>query len=165
MKLVTKQKQSAEVAAFADREALLRFLHEALARELACVVRYRRHHFMAQGLAAKRIAQEFLLHSDEELAHADLIAERIVQLGGDPDFTPGAPRACSHSERAPANSIIEMVRENLLAERIAIDSYRELLEYVGEDDPTTRRMLEGMLGVAEAHADELQDLLPGARSA
>jgi bacterioferritin len=144
-----------------DRAAVLGFLNEALATEIVCVLRYRRHHFMARGLASKRIAEEFLVHSDEELSHADLIADRIVQLGGEPDFSPGTLTRRSHAEYVPASSIVEMIKENLVAERIAIDSYRGLIEYIGEDDPTTRRMLEGILGVEEAHADELADLLQG----
>jgi bacterioferritin len=114
---------------------------------------------MAWGLGAKRIAAEFLIHADEELANADLIAERIVQLGGEPDFAPGTLRERSRADYVPANAIVEMIRENLVAARIAIDSYRGLIESLGESDRTTRRMLEGILGVEEAHADELADLL------
>jgi bacterioferritin len=142
-----------------DRTAMLRFLNEALATELVCVLRYRHHHFMARGLAAKRIAEEFLVHADEELAHADLIADRIVQLGGEPDFAPGTLCERSHSQYVPADTLVEMVRENLAAARIAIDSYRGQIECLGESDRTTRRMLEGILGVQEAHADELVELL------
>ncbi len=144
-----------------DRAAVLGFLNEALATEIVCVLRYRRHHFMARGLASKRIVEEFLVHSDEELAHADLIADRIVQLGGEPDLSPVTLTQRSHAEYAPASSIVDMIKENLVAKRIAIDSYRGLIQYLGEDDPTTRRMLEGILGVEEAHADELADLLQG----
>jgi bacterioferritin len=129
-----------------DRTAMLQFLNEALATQLVCVLRYRRHHFMARGFAAKRIAEEFLVHADEELAHADLIADRIVQLGGEPDFAPGTLCERSHSQYVPANTI-------------AIDSYRGQIEFLGESDRTTRRMLEGILGVQEAHADELVELL------
>ncbi|HEY1899920.1 MAG TPA: ferritin-like domain-containing protein [Steroidobacteraceae bacterium] len=142
-----------------DREAVLRFLNEALATELVCALRYRRHHFMARALASRRIAEEFLVHSDEELAHADLLADRIVQLGGEPDFSPGTFKERSPSACVPVNSLLEMINQNLVAERIAIDTYRDLVAYVGENDPTTRRMLEGILGVEEAHADELVDLL------
>ena len=154
------QKSAATVPEFVHRE-LLRFLNEALATKIVCVLRYRRHHFMARGGAAKRIAEEFLVHSDEELSHADLIAERIVQLGGEPDFSPATLTQRSHAEYLPAASIVEMIKENLVAERIAIDRYRGLIEHIGETDPTTRRMLEGILGVEEAHADELADLLQG----
>jgi bacterioferritin len=142
-----------------DRTTMLRFLNEALATELVCVLRYRRHHFMARSLAAQRLAQEFLVHADEELAHADLIAERIVQLGGAPDFAPGTLCERSHAHYAAANTLVEMVRENLVAARISIDSYRGQIEALGESDRTTRRMLEGILGVQEAHADELVALL------
>jgi len=140
-------------------EAVLGLLNEALATEIVCMLRYRRHHFMARTLAAQRSAEEFLVHADEELAHADLIAERLIQLGGEPDFAPDTLKARSHAQYVAASSIVEMVRENLVAERIAIESYRALLEQLGENDPTTRRMLEGILGVKEAHADELLDLL------
>lgn len=142
-----------------DRKAVLRLLNEALATEIVCMLRYRRHHFMARGLVAQRIAEEFLVHADEELAHADLLAERIVQLGGEPDFAPDTLKERSHAEYVPATTIVEMVRENLLAERLTIASYRGLIEYLGKHDPATRRMLEGILGIKEAHADELLDLL------
>jgi bacterioferritin len=142
-----------------DRTAVLRFLNEALATALVCVLRYRRHHFMARDLPSKRIAQEFLVHADEELSHADLIAERIVQLGGEPDFAPATLQQRSHTEYVAVDSAGDMVRENLAAERIAIDRLRRLIAYVGERDPTTRRMLEGILGVEEAHAEELSELI------
>jgi bacterioferritin len=145
-----------------ERATVLPFLNAALATKILCGLRYRRHHFMARGLAAKRIAEEFLVHSDEELAHADLLAERIVQLGGEPDFSPAALTRGGHVEYSPACSIVDMIKENLVAERVAIDSYRGLIESLGEDDPTTRRILEGILGVEEAHADELDELLQGA---
>jgi bacterioferritin len=142
-----------------DRETVLRLLNEALATKLGCVLRYRRHHFTARGLASHRIAEEFLLHADEGLAHADLLAERIVQLGGEPDFSPAALQQHDHGEHLPVSSCVEMVRQNLTAERFAIDSYRTLVATIGENDPTTRRMLEAILAVEEAHADELMDLL------
>jgi bacterioferritin len=144
-----------------DRNAILRFLNEALATEIVCVLRYRRHHFTARGLGAARIAEEFLLHADEELAHADLIAERIVQLGGEPDFAPATLQERSRAPYVAATTLVEMVRENLVAVRIAIDCYRSQIDSLGKDDSITRRMLEGMLGVEEAHADELWDLLQG----
>ena len=142
-----------------DRTTVLRLLNEALATALVCVLRYRRHHFMARDLASKRIAEEFLVHADEELSHADLIAERIVQLGGQPDFAPATLQERSRARYVAVDSVDDMLREDLAAERIAIDRYRGLIEYVGEHDPTTRRMLEGIVGVEEAHADELSDLL------
>lgn len=138
---------------------VLYFLNEALATELVCVLRYRSHHFMARGIHAKGIAQEFLVHANQELSHADMIAARIVQLGGEPNFTPDGLNARSHVEFAPAHALSDMIRENLIAERIAIDSYRELLQYLGDHDPTTSRMLEEILAMEEEHADELADWL------
>ncbi len=145
----------------ADRTEVLRLLNAALATELVCVLRYRRHHFMARGLASKSIADEFLTHSNEEQQHADQIAERIVQLGGEPDFSPDGLTSRSHAEYVPANSLVEMIREDLVAERIAIDSYRELIQYLDHADPTTSRMLKNILAVEEEHAEELSDLLVG----
>jgi bacterioferritin len=142
-----------------DHSALLQFLNTALATELVCVLRYRRHHFLARGRGAQRIAEEFLIHADEQLAHADLIAERIVQLGGEPDFAPATLSERSQSRYVPGDTLVEMVRENLGAARIAIDSYRGQLEALAESDQVTRRMLEGILGVQEAHADELAEVL------
>lgn len=143
----------------ADRATVLKLLNEALATELVCVLRYRRHHFMAKGIHAEPIAAEFKVHADEEQQHADRIAARIVQLGGEPDFSPEGLAARSHSEYVEADGLIEMIRENLVAERIAIESYREMVQYIGERDPTTRRILEEILSVEEEHADELADML------
>lgn len=143
----------------ADRATVLKLLNEALATELVCVLRYRRHHFMAKGIHAEPIAAEFKVHADEEQAHADRIAARIVQLGGEPDFSPEGLAARSHSEYVEADGLTDMIRENLVAERIAIESYREMVQYIGERDPTTRRMLEEILAVEEEHADELADML------
>src|SRR5690606_28636473 len=124
-------------------------LNEALATELVCVLRYRRHHFMAKGIHAEPIAAEFKIHADEEQAHADQIAARIVQLGGEPDFSPDGLAARSHSEYVEGRSLKDMIRENLVAERVAIESYLEMIQYLGDRDPTTRRMLEGILAVEE----------------
>lgn len=143
----------------ADREAIVKLLNDSLATELVCVLRYRRHYFMAKGLESKSIAEEFLAHSNEELGHADLLAERIVQLGGEPDFSPDSLSGRSHAEYIAADSLVDMIKENLIAERIAIDSYREAIQYVGAQDSTTRRVLEGILAVEEEHADDLADLL------
>lgn len=143
----------------ADRAQVLRLLNEALATELVCVLRYRRHYFMARGITSKSIADEFLAHSNEEQGHADQIAERIVQLGGEPDFCPDTLLTRSHAEYVEAASLVDMIKENLVAERIAIDSYREMVAYVGAQDSTTRRLLESILAVEEEHADELADLL------
>jgi bacterioferritin len=143
----------------ADREVVLKMLNDALATEIVCMLRYRRHHFMARGIHAKGITEEFLAHAIEEQGHADLIAERIVQLGGKPDFAPQGLADRSHAEYVEGNTLVEMIREDLVAERIAIDSYREMIQYIGDLDPTTGRMLESILAVEEEHADELSDLL------
>ena len=143
----------------ANRKQVLELLNQALATELVCVLRYRRHHFMARGLTSKSIADEFLVHSNEEQGHADQIAERIVQLGGAPDFCPDTLTNRSHAEYIEGTTLPDMIKENLVAERIAIDSYREMVAYVGAGDSTTRRMLEAILAVEEEHADELSDLL------
>lgn len=144
-----------------NRESIIAMLGDALATELVCVLRYRRHHFMARGLAARSIADEFLAHSNEELGHADQLAARIVQLNGEPDLDPSHLTARAHAEYNEAGGVVAMVRENLIAERIAIDSYREMIAYVGDEDPTTRRLLEEILAVEERHADEMADLLVG----
>jgi bacterioferritin len=143
----------------ANREKVLQMLNEALATELVCVLRYRHDYFMARGLEAKAAADEFLEHADEELSHADRIAERIVQLGGEPRFEPDGLTSRSHSEYRTGRTLDEAIRENLVAERIAIDSYREMVQFIGDADPTTRRMLEEILAVEEEHADDLADLL------
>lgn len=143
----------------ADREIVLKLLNDSLATELVCVLRYRRHHFMARGIHSHGAAQEFLQHSNEEQGHADQIAERIVQLGGAPDFAPDGLLSRSHAEYVEGDSLVSMIKENLVAERIAIDSYRDIVQYLGEKDPTTRRMMEGILAVEEEHADDLADLL------
>ena len=145
----------------ADRGAVLKLLNDSLATEIVCVLRYRRHHFMARGIHSQSVAAEFLTHSNEEQGHADQIAERIVQLGGEPDFSPESLAGRSHAEYVAGNSLIDMIRENLVAERIAIDSYRDAIAFLGQHDPTTLRMLEGILAVEEEHADELADLLQG----
>jgi bacterioferritin len=142
-----------------DRLSVLKLLNDSLATELVCVLRYRRHHFMARGIHSQSVAQEFLDHSNEEQGHADQIAERIVQLGGEPDFAPDSLSSRSHAEYVAGDSLAGMIKEDLVAERIAIDSYRDVIQYLGDDDPTTRRMLEGILAVEEQHADELADLL------
>lgn len=143
----------------ADRDAVLKLLNDALATEIVCTLRYRRHYFMARGIHSQSVAQEFLEHSNEEQAHADEIAERIVQLGGEPDFAPEGLASRSHAEYIEGDSLTSMIKEDLVAERIAIDSYREIIQYLGERDPTSRRMMEGILAKEEEHADELADLL------
>ena len=143
----------------ADREMVLKLLNDSLATELVCVLRYRRHHFMAKGIHSQSVAQEFLDHANEELGHADQLAERIVQLGGEPDFAPAGLVGRSHAEYVEGNTLASMIREDLVAERIAIDSYRDIIRYLGDQDPTTRRMMEGILAMEEEHADDLADLL------
>lgn len=143
----------------ADRAVVLNILNEALATELVCVLRYRRHHFMAKGIHAEPVAAEFKVHADEEQGHADRIAARIVQLGGAPDFSPEGLATRSHSEYVEGESLEDMIRENLVAERIAIESYLEIIQYLEDRDPTTRRMFEDILAVEEEHADELADML------
>ena len=143
----------------ADRKTVLRLLNEGLATELVCILRYRRHHYLASGIHAQSVADEFLEHANEEQGHADQIAERIVQLGGEPDFNPEGLLTRSHSEYVPGGDLVEMIRENLVAERIAIESYGEMIRYIGDDDPTTRRMLEGILATEEEHADDLRTLI------
>ncbi|MYZ43753.1 ferritin-like domain-containing protein [Schauerella aestuarii] len=142
-----------------DRETVLKLLNEALATELVCVLRYKRHYFMATGLNAEPVAAEFLEHANEEQGHADTLAERIVQLGGEPNMSPKGLLERSHSEYVECNTLDEMIRENLVAERIAIDSYRQMIDYIGDKDPTTRRVLEEILAVEEEHADDLSDFL------
>jgi bacterioferritin len=143
----------------ADRQVVVRILNEALATEIVCVLRYKRHYFMASGINAQSVAQEFLQHANEEQAHADQIAHRIVQLGGEPNLSPEGLLTRSHAEYVEGRSLTEMIKEDLVAERIAIDSYREMIEYLGTNDPTTRRMLEGILAMEEEHADDLVSLL------
>src|SRR6187401_2829516 len=143
----------------ADRETVVKLLNEALATEIVCVLRYRRHYFMAAGIAAESVATEFLQHANEEQGHADLIAQRIVQLKGEPNFNPEGLTMRSHAEYVEGTDLIDMIREDLVAERIAIDSYREMINYIGDRDTTTKRMLEGILAMEEEHADDLVGLL------
>lgn len=144
-----------------DRKEMIRRLNDALATEWVCVLRYMRHYFSASGMLAESVKQEFLEHAKEEQAHADLIAQRIVQLGGDPDLDPATLTQRSHAEYVEGKNLRDMVKENLVAERIAIDSYRELINWIGDRDTTTKRMLEGILAMEEDHADDFRDLLDG----
>jgi bacterioferritin len=145
----------------ADLDQVLKMLNEALATEIVCVLRYRRHHFMARGIHGQTVGAEFLAHSNEEQGHADLLAARIVQLGGEPDFSPDRLTARSHAEYVAGDTLAAMIREDLVAERIAIDSYRDMVRYLGDQDPTTSTLLKKILAVEEEHADELADLLEG----
>ncbi len=143
----------------ADRDTVIKLLNEALATEIVCVLRYRRHYFMAQGMNAESVKAEFLAHAGEEQAHADELAERIVQLGGEPNLSPDGLSARSHSEYVEGEDLEEMIKEDLVAERIAIESYRDMIAFVGSDDPTTRRLLENILMKEEEHAEDLVSLL------
>jgi bacterioferritin len=142
-----------------DREQALAVLNEALATELVCVLRYKFHYFMATGIHSQSAKAEFLEHANEEQQHADEIAERIKQLGGKPEMNPEGLTGRSHSEYKEGTSVADMLKEDLIAERIAIESYREMIRFFGDRDPTTRRMLEGILAMEEEHADDLADLL------
>ena len=142
-----------------DVEVAVKLLNEALATEIVCVLRYKRHYFMAQGIHADPIAAEFLQHANEEQGHADQIADRIVQLGGSPNFNPDGLTTRSHSEYVEGTTLVDMIKEDLVAERVAIDSYTEMIRYIGDNDITTRRMLEGILAVEEEHADDLSNFL------
>jgi len=142
-----------------DREVVLKLLNDALATEIVCSLRYRRDHYMATGIHSESVAAEFLEHANEEQQHADMLAKRIVELGGEPNFAPDELTARSHSEYAHCKDLAGMIRENLVAERIAIDSYREMINYIGTHDSTTRRILETILAVEEEHADDMSELL------
>ena len=145
----------------ADQKVVIKLLNDSLATELVCVLRYRRHHFMAKGNQSKRIAEKFLVHSNEEQGHADQIAERIVQLGGEPKFSPDGLVRRSHAEYMESGSLVDMIKDSLVAKRIVIGSYHGIVQYLGDEDPTTKRMLEGILTVEEGHAHEMADLLEG----
>ncbi len=145
----------------ADKVAVIKLLNEALATELVCVLRYRRHYFMAKGIHSESVKPEFLQHAKEEMAHADRIAKRITELGGEPDFSPDGLSSRSHAEYMPGDSLISMIKEDLIAERIAIESYREFVAYLGNNDPTTQRMIKEILAIEEEHADDMASLLEG----
>jgi bacterioferritin len=143
----------------ADKETVLKLLNDSLATEIVCTLRYRRHYFMAKGLTSAGVAEEFMEHAKEEQEHADQFAERIVQLGGEPDFNPEGLTSRSHAEYVEGESLIDMIREDLVAERIAIESYRDIINYLGEGDPTTRKLFEDVLAVEEEHADDMLSLI------
>jgi len=143
----------------ADRKHVISMLNEALATELVCVLRYKRHYFMAAGIHAAPVAAEFMQHAAEEMSHADLLARRIVALGGEPDFSPDGLASRSHAQYVAGDTLESMIREDLIAERIAIESYRETIAYLGDRDTTTRRMLETILASEEEHAEDLSSLL------
>ena len=143
----------------ADREAVVRILNVALATEIVCVLRYKRHYFMADGIHADPVKEEFLEHANEEQQHADMLAARIIQLNGKPDFSPEGLLTRSHSEYKEGETLADMIREDLIAERIAIESYAEIVRYLGESDPTSRRLMEEILSKEEEHAEDMKTLL------
>lgn len=148
----------------ADRKAVIKLLNEALATELVCVLRYKRHYFMAKGIHADPVKAEFLAHANEEMAHADRLAKRIVELGGSPNFSPEGIGARSHAEYVEGDTLNSMIKEDLIAERIAVESYREMISYLATHDPTTQKMLKEILASEEEHADDLASLLEGMKT-
>ena len=146
----------------ADRDTVVKILNEALATEIVCVLRYKFHYYMASGIDSQAVKEEFLEHANEEQQHADLISERITQLDGKPNYNPEGLAGRSHSEYKEGTTLVDMIREDLVAERVAIESYSEIIRYLGDDDPTTRRLMEDLLAKEEEHADDLANLLePG----
>lgn len=141
------------------RNDIVALLNDALATELVCVLRYKRHHFTAKGLMSPSIVEELMVHAQAEAGHADLLAERIVQLGGDPDFNPDTLASRSHASYDASLGLVDMLRADLIAERVAVESYRQMIVLIGDKDPTTRRILEGILADEEEHAEELADWL------
>ena len=142
-----------------DRKTVLRVLNEALATEIVCVLRYKRHHYMAKGIHSQAVAEEFLEHAAEEQEHADMIAERITQLDGEPNFNPDGLLTRSHSEYVEGESLVDMIKEDLVAERITIESYSEIIRYLADNDPTSRRLMESILAKEEEHAEDMKTLL------
>ena len=156
----TKLEEGAVTAAYrADKDKVIDVLNEVLATEIVCTLRYKNHYFMAQGIHSQSVADEFLEHATEEQAHADLVAKRITELGGNPNLDPEGLRTRSHAEYKGGGSLEDMIREDLIAERIAISTYAEIVRWLGTDDTTTRRMIEGILAKEEEHADDLAKLL------
>jgi len=146
-------------AYLADRDRVIEVLNEVLATEIVCVLRYKNHYFMASGINAQPIAQEFLTHANEEQQHADMVAQRITQLGGNPNLNPEGLATRSHAQYVEAATLERMIREDLVAERVAIETYAEIIRWLGSDDPTTRRLMEDLLKVEEEHADDLANML------
>ena len=164
--LRTRARQNIEQGAVtagygAEREIVVKLLNDALATELVCVLRYKRHYFMSSGIHAASVAAEFLQHANEEMGHADMLAKRIVELRGEPNFCPVGMADRSHAEYVEGKTLKDMIKEDLIAERIAIESYREMITYLGEQDPTTRRLLKEILASEEEHAEDLSSLLEG----
>jgi bacterioferritin len=155
-----KMEQGAVTASYtADREQVCKVLNEVLATEIVCVLRYKNHYYMATGIHSAGVAEEFLEHANEEQSHADRVAKRITELGGTPNFNPDGLHTRSHAQYAEGNTLEEMIREDLVAERIAVATYSEIIRWLGNSDPTTRRMIEDLLAVEEEHADDLANLL------
>lgn len=155
-----KMEDGAVTAAYrADRNRVIGVLNEALATEIVCILRYKNHYFVASGINAQPVATEFLEHANEEQQHADWLCQRIMQLGGTPNMNPEGLAGRSHAEYVDGGTLEEMIRENLVAERIAIEAYAEIIRWLGDDDPTTRRLLEDILKAEEEHADDLASLL------
>ena len=142
-----------------ERDEILKLLNQSLATELVCVLRYKRHQFMGAGIHSEAVVAEFAAHAVEEQEHADRIAARIVQLNGEPDFNPKGLLSRSVSEYVEGKDLVDMIKENLIAERIAVDTYREIIKFIGESDPTTRRMLESILEKEEEHVEDMANLL------
>jgi bacterioferritin len=143
----------------ADREKVVEVLNEVLATEIVCVLRYKNHYYMAQGIHAQSVAAEFLEHANEEQTHVDMVAKRITELNGNPNFNPDGLKTRSHAEYTEGETLEAMIREDLIAERVAISTYSEIIRWLGNDDPTTRRMIETILATEEEHADDLANLL------
>jgi len=143
----------------ADRPTGVKILNEALATEIVCVLRYKFHYYMASGIDSQAVKEEFLEHATEEQQHADMISERITQLDGKPNYNPEGLASRSHSEYKEGTTLVDMIREDLVAERVAIESYSEIIRYLGDDDPTTRRLMEQILATEEQHADDMKTLL------
>jgi bacterioferritin len=143
----------------ADRQRVIDVLNEVLATEIVCTLRYKSHFYQARGINSEPVAAEFAAHAAEEQSHADMVCERITQLGGDPDLNPAGLAERSHSEYRGGNTLVELVKEDLVAERVAVETYSEIIRWLGEDDPTSRRMMETILAKEEEHANDLLDLI------
>lgn len=164
MKAIEEAKRSLDQGAVTPhygpwRKDIIQLLNDSLATELVCALRYKRHHFTAEGLSSSNIADEFLVHANEETAHADMLAKRIVELGGTPDFSPDSLTRRSHAAYDESQDLKAMIRANLIAERVAIESYSQMIALIGDKDSTTRRLIEEILSVEQAHAEELRDWL------
>ena len=157
---VEKMDQGAVTAFYkADKEKVIEVLNEVLATETVCTLRYRNHYFMATGIFAQGVEAEFLQHANEEQQHADLVAKRITELGGRPNLDPAGLATRSHAQYGEGDTLEKMIKEDLIAERIAVATYAEIIRWLGNDDPTTRRLMEALLATEEEHADDMAKLL------